>query len=57
MILWIIGLAGAGKTTLATEVTNRLREKNQRIVLIDGDLLEKFLMMIGSFYKWQKKEC
>jgi len=41
MILWIIGLAGAGKTTLATEVTKILREKSHKIVLIDGDVIRK----------------
>ncbi len=37
MIVWIVGLAGAGKTTLASEITNQVRQKGKKIVFIDGD--------------------
>jgi len=41
MIVWIIGLSGTGKTTLATEVVKIVRGKGQKVVLIDGDVMRK----------------
>jgi adenylylsulfate kinase len=37
MVVWIIGLAGAGKTTLGGAVTRRLRDLGRPAVLLDGD--------------------
>lgn len=37
MVVWIVGLSGAGKTTLAREVANELRASVSNVVLIDGD--------------------
>jgi adenylylsulfate kinase len=37
VIVWIIGLSGAGKTTLADEVVAQVRRKTDNVVLIDGD--------------------
>jgi len=39
MVIWIIGLSGAGKTTLATRVVNRIRQSNENVVLLDGDAI------------------
>ncbi len=39
MIVWIIGLSGAGKTTLANQIVCKLREKGKKIVHLDGDLI------------------
>jgi len=39
MVIWIIGLSGTGKTTLATQVVERMRQMNQKVVLLDGDLI------------------
>jgi adenylylsulfate kinase len=39
MIVWIIGLSGAGKTTLAEAVVARVREKMSNVVLLDGDVI------------------
>ncbi len=36
-IIWIMGLAGAGKTTTAIELAKRLKEKGNDVVYIDGD--------------------
>ena len=37
MVVWIIGLSGAGKTTLANEVVRLVRDKQANVVLLDGD--------------------
>ena len=39
MVIWIIGLSGTGKTTLATQVVARIRQMNHKVVLLDGDLI------------------
>lgn len=39
MVIWIIGLSGTGKTTLATQVVERIRQMNRKVVLLDGDLI------------------
>lgn len=39
MVIWIIGLSGTGKTTLASQVVERIRRLNGKVVLLDGDLI------------------
>ncbi len=39
MVIWIIGLSGTGKTTLASQVVERIRQLNGKVVLLDGDLV------------------
>jgi adenylylsulfate kinase len=41
MVVWIIGLSGAGKTTLANEVMRLVRERQKNVVLIDGDMVRE----------------
>ena len=41
MVVWIIGLSGAGKTTLANEVIAHVRRVQRNVVLIDGDILRE----------------
>jgi len=36
-VTWIIGLSGAGKTTIAREVTQQLRSHGRAVVMLDGD--------------------
>lgn len=38
-VLWITGLSGAGKSSLAREMTARLRAAGEDVVLLDGDEL------------------
>jgi len=37
VIIWFIGMSGAGKTTLAAELYARLRPAHPNLVLLDGD--------------------
>ena len=41
MVIWVIGLSGAGKTTLAKEVMSRAKKINKKLVHIDGDALRE----------------
>ena len=42
-ILWITGLSGTGKSTLASAVRDRLREDGIHALLIDGDVVRHAL--------------
>jgi adenylylsulfate kinase-like enzyme len=41
MVVWIIGLSGAGKTTLANEVVSHIRSINGNVVMLDGDIMRE----------------
>jgi adenylylsulfate kinase len=40
-VLWITGLAGAGKTTLAERVSAKLKAELKNTILIDGDAIRE----------------
>jgi len=40
-VTWIIGLSGAGKTTIAREVVRRMRDAGESVVMLDGDALRE----------------
>jgi adenylylsulfate kinase-like enzyme len=39
VIVWLIGLSGAGKTTVGTRLAARLRTRCPNVVYLDGDVL------------------
>jgi len=41
MVFWITGLSGAGKTTVATVLCERLRQTGTCVVRFDGDVLRQ----------------
>ena len=43
MVIWITGLSGAGKTTLALEIVAKIKEKSQPVIFLDGDQLRQVL--------------
>jgi len=40
-VYWITGLAGAGKTTISKRLYERLKERRDGVVLLDGDSLRE----------------
>ena len=47
MVLWFIGMSGAGKTKLSTIVYNILKPKISNLILLDGDILRELYGDIG----------
>ena len=45
MVIWIMGLAGSGKTTLAKLIIKKIKKYNS----YDGDGLGIFMMKVDSF--------
>ena len=41
MVLWLIGLSGTGKTTLAREVITGVNKETRNTILIDGDMIRE----------------
>src|SRR5436190_13980350 len=39
LVIWLTGLSGAGKTTIATELERQLFEQGKHTYLLDGDIL------------------
>lgn len=42
-VYWVTGLSGAGKTTITTELVERLRRGGFQVVHIDGDIVRNML--------------
>ena len=38
-VIWLTGLSGAGKTTVAEKLNQQLRDRGLQPVLLDGDIL------------------
>ena len=49
-VIWITGLAGAGKTTLARAVAVRLRDAGRATLVLDGDEVRRALGAAGTGY-------
>lgn len=42
MVVWLLGISGAGKTTLGNKLKKYFDEKNIHSYIIDGDLVRRF---------------
>ncbi len=55
-ILWFTGLSGAGKTTIAYGIKERLKQENIKIIVLDGDKLRKGINKDLGFSLEDRKE-
>jgi adenylylsulfate kinase len=51
MVLWLTGLSGAGKTTIAHGVAQELQRRNYRLEVLDGDVVRTHLSQGLGFSK------
>ena len=54
--LWFTGLSGAGKSTVATLVERELRERRERVEVLDGDVVREGLCRGLGFSKEDRDE-
>lgn len=45
MVIWLVGLSGAGKTSLGRSLTERLRARGRPVVMMDGDEMRRVFDM------------
>ncbi|UJF33212.1 adenylyl-sulfate kinase [Paenibacillus hexagrammi] len=51
--VWLTGLSGAGKSTLGQAIVNFLKERQQPVQLLDGDIVRN---EIGHLFGYSKEE-
>ena len=56
MTVWLTGLSSAGKSTIAETVCRRLRARNLRVELLDGDVVRQNLSHGLGFTKEDRDE-
>jgi cytidine diphosphoramidate kinase len=55
-VVWITGLSGAGKTTVAGKICRRLRLSGGRPLLLDGDVLRAVFGVAGSHQRQSRHD-
>jgi bifunctional enzyme CysN/CysC len=55
-VLWFAGLSGAGKTTLARALEAELKKKNEKVFVLDGDVLRRGLCSDLGFSDEDRRE-
>ena len=56
IVVWLTGLPGSGKTTLATKATNVLREKGYRVEVLDGDWVRNTINIGAGFTREEREK-
>jgi len=54
--VWLTGLSGSGKTTIALEVEKQLKARGYKVQLLDGDLVREHLTSDLGFSKEDRDE-
>lgn len=54
-VVWLTGLPGSGKTTLASAVAERLKAKGYRVELLDGDWARKTVSEGSGFTREERR--
>ena len=55
VVIWITGLPGSGKTTIALGVAERLRKQGYRVEVIDGDWARKTISLGAGYTKEERR--
>ncbi len=56
LVIWLTGLSGAGKTTIATELERKLFQERHHTYLLDGDILRRGLCSDLNFSAQSRTE-
>ena len=56
LVIWLTGLSGAGKTTIATELERQLFRQRHHTYLLDGDILRRGLCRDLNFSAQSRSE-
>lgn len=56
IVYWFTGLSGAGKSTIATALSERIRSQDRLVCVLDGDVLRKGLNADLGFSTQDRKE-
>ncbi len=54
-VYWITGLSGSGKTSLAKGLQGELSKKNQKVIMLDGDELRKYIAPDAGYTYEERK--
>lgn len=55
-VVWLTGLPGSGKTTIAMGVMQKLRERGYRVELLDGDWVRKTISVGAGFTREERRQ-
>lgn len=55
-VIWITGLAGAGKTTLARALVEKRKEANPCVIFLDGDAMREALAANAGHTRDERRE-
>ncbi len=55
VVVWLTGLPGSGKTTIASRVAERLRSSGYRVELLDGDWVRKTINPDAGFTREERR--
>ena len=56
MIIWLIGISGSGKSTLGSLLCSRISKTENRVRLIDGDIVRAFFNNDLGYSKKEREE-
>ncbi len=55
IVVWLTGLSGSGKTTIAQRVAEKLRSKGYRVELLDGDWVRKTINPDAGYTREERR--
>lgn len=56
LVIWLTGLSGAGKSTIAFRLKRRLTKAGRQVCLLDGDVVRRHLCSDLGFSETDRKE-